>query len=98
MMQVDPIFLWGRRLVDQERFTVLELEAVDKEVTAVVDECVRFADQSPWPSPEFLYEDVYVRSPYIHLKNADRDPAWRASVREDKQPDAFWRHAVEGEK
>jgi pyruvate dehydrogenase E1 component alpha subunit len=94
MMQVDPIFLWGKRLIEQERFTTAELEAVDKEVIAEVDACVRFADESPWPSHESLYEDVYVRSPYIHLKAADKDPAWKASIREDKHPDTFWRHAV----
>ncbi|MCL4820328.1 MAG: pyruvate dehydrogenase (acetyl-transferring) E1 component subunit alpha [Vicinamibacteria bacterium] len=94
MMQVDPIFLWGKRLIEQERFTTAELEAVDKEVIAEVDACVRFADESPWPSHESLFEDVYVRSPYIHLKAADKDPAWKASVREDKHPDTFWRHAV----
>ncbi len=94
MMQVDPIFLWGKRLIEQERFTTAELEAVDKEVIAEVDACVRFADESPWPSHESLFEDVYVRSPYIHLKAADKDPAWKASIREDKHPDTFWRHAV----
>jgi pyruvate dehydrogenase E1 component alpha subunit len=94
MMQVDPIFLWGKRLIEQERFTTAELEAADKEVIAEVDACVRFADESPWPSHESLYEDVYVRSPYIHLKAADKDPAWKASIREDKHPDTFWRHAV----
>ncbi len=94
MMQVDPIFLWGKRLIEQERFTTAELEAADKEVIAEVDACVRFADESPWPTHESLYEDVYVRSPYIHLKSADKDPAWKASIREDKHPDTFWRHAV----
>ena len=35
---------------------------------------------------ESLYEDVYVRSPYIHMKSAEKDPAWKASIREDRLP------------
>jgi pyruvate dehydrogenase E1 component alpha subunit len=87
MMQFDPIFLWSRRLLEQERFGEAELAAVDKEVQALVEECVRFVDQSPDPSPESLYEDVYVRSPYINIAAAERDPAWRAALREDRVPE-----------
>ena len=48
---------------------------------------VRYAEQSPWPSPETLYEDVYVRSPYIHQRSAEKDPAWRAARTEDRVPE-----------
>ncbi len=87
MMKYDPIYLFGKRLVEQERFTQLELDAIDKVVTEIVDECVRFSDKSPWPTLESLWEDVYVRSPYIHMRAAEKDPAWRASVREDRVPE-----------
>ena len=42
--------------------------------------------RAPIRPPESLYEDVYVRSPYINMKAAEKDPAWRASVREDRVP------------
>jgi pyruvate dehydrogenase E1 component alpha subunit len=86
MMKFDPIYQFGRRLIEQERFTQAELDALDKEMLAIVDECVRFADHSPWPTNESLYEDVYVRSPYMNMKAAEKDPAWKAAVREDKLP------------
>jgi pyruvate dehydrogenase E1 component alpha subunit len=86
MMSFDPIFLWTKRLVEQERFTTAELEAVDKEILAQVEEAVRFAEESPVPAPETLYEDVYVRSPYINMKAAEKDPAWRHAIREDRMP------------
>ncbi len=89
MMRYDPIFQFGKRLIDQERFTQGELDAVDEEVLAQVDESARFAEESPVPPPEALYEDVYVRSPYINLKAAERDPAWRAAIREDRLPEEF---------
>jgi len=38
------------------------------------------------PAPETLYEDVYVRSPYINMKAAEKDPAWRHAIREDRMP------------
>ena len=30
-----------------------------------------------------------MRSPYINVKAAERDPAWRAAVTEDRVPEAF---------
>jgi hypothetical protein len=46
-------------------------------------------EQSPDPTPQSLYEDVYVRSPYINMKAAEKDPAWRAAVREDRVPEVL---------
>src|SRR6187549_2805403 len=86
MMKSDPILLFGRRLMEQERFTQADLDAIDKDVMAQMEDAVTFTEQSPDPTPESLYEDVYVRSPYIHLKTAEKDPAWRAAVREDRVP------------
>jgi len=86
MMKSDPILLFGRRLMEQERFTQADLDAIDKDVMAQMEDAVTFTEQSPDPTPESLYEDVYVRSPYIHLKTAEKDPAWRAAIREDRVP------------
>ena len=86
MMKSDPILLFGRRLMEQERFTQADLDAIDKDVLAQMEDAVTFTEQSPDPTPESLYEDVYVRSPYIHMKTAEKDPAWRASIREDRVP------------
>jgi len=89
MMRHDPILLFGEIVKKQHGVDAAELEAIDKDVQAQVTEAVRFADQSPWPSVETLYEDVYVRSPYIHHAAADKDPAWRSSVAEDRTPEPF---------
>jgi pyruvate dehydrogenase E1 component alpha subunit len=96
MMRFDPILRFGKVLKDQHGVTEAELEAMDKDVLAQVADSVRFADQSPWPAPETLYEDVYVRSPYIHHKAADKDPAWRAATKEDRVPESFpaWRETA----
>jgi pyruvate dehydrogenase E1 component alpha subunit len=89
MMKSDPVLVWGRRLVEQERFTKEDLEAADKEILARMDDAVAYVEQSPDPTVETLYEDVYVRSPYIHAKSAEKDPAWRAAEREDRVPEVF---------
>jgi len=89
MMKHDPIYQFGKRLIDQERFTQAELDAIDKEIMAQVDDSVQFAEQSPWPSAATLYEDVYVRSPYVNLRAAEKDPAWKAAEREDRVPEEF---------
>jgi hypothetical protein len=86
MMKSDPILLFGKRLMEQERLTQAELEALDKDVLAQMEDAVTFTEQSPDPAPESLYEDVYVRSPYIHMKSAEKDPAWQAAQREDRLP------------
>jgi pyruvate dehydrogenase E1 component alpha subunit len=87
MMQYDPIHQFGKRLMEQERFSAAELEAADKDVLAQIDEAVRYVEESPFPPPESLYEDVYVRSPYINMQAAEKDPAWRAAVRDDRVPE-----------
>jgi pyruvate dehydrogenase E1 component alpha subunit len=89
MMKSDPILLWGKRLMEQERFTQADLDAVDKDVLAQMEAAVAFVESSPDPPVESMYEDVYVRSPYINMKAAEKDPAWRAAIREDRVPPAL---------
>ena len=47
------------------------------------------AEESPFPGPETLHEDVYVRSPYMNMAAAEKDPAWQASIKEDRVPEKF---------
>ena len=89
MMGHDPILRFAKVLKEQHKVAEADLEAMDKDVLAQVADSVRFADQSPWPTPDTLYQDVYVRSPYIHHQAADKDPAWRDSVKEDRVPEDF---------
>jgi len=89
MMQYDPIHLFGKRLLEQERIAQAELDALDKDVLAQVDEAVKFTEESAFPPLESLYEDVYVRSPYMNMAAAEKDPAWRAAVKEDRVPEKY---------
>lgn len=40
------------------------IEAMEKKVEDLVNECVKFAEESPFPDPEELYKDVYAEANY----------------------------------
>lgn len=58
--RADPITRFRRFLTDKKIARAAELDAVDAEVESETAEAVRFAEESPAPPPEALYEDVYV--------------------------------------
>jgi pyruvate dehydrogenase E1 component alpha subunit len=89
MMRHDPILQFAKRMAEEHGVSKAELDRVDHELMAEVDAAVRFADESPWPPAETLFEDVYVRSPYVHERAAASDPAWRAATAEDRSPEPF---------
>ncbi|MGV3721367.1 MAG: pyruvate dehydrogenase (acetyl-transferring) E1 component subunit alpha [Actinomycetota bacterium] len=55
----DPIGMVEGWLVKQKVLKEKDVEKIHAEVQAEVDECLRFAEESPWPAPEALYEHVY---------------------------------------
>ncbi|NDJ36096.1 MAG: pyruvate dehydrogenase (acetyl-transferring) E1 component subunit alpha [Chloroflexi bacterium] len=56
----DPIKLWGNHLINEGVVNSDRLDEIEKGAEKAVDEAVRFARESPLPSPEELYTDVYV--------------------------------------
>jgi pyruvate dehydrogenase E1 component alpha subunit len=56
----DPIAAFSRRLMDDGLLDEHDVEEMEAEVKAIVDDAVEFADRSPEPPPESLFEDVYV--------------------------------------
>src|SRR3954462_10953015 len=65
----DPIEAFGKRLVDEGALSEKDLEKLDEEAVAAIDEAVEFADNSPFPDLDSLYDDIYVLE-------GDRAPAW----------------------
>ncbi len=62
----DPIPLFGQAL---EREGVLDAgarELIEREAGERVERAVAFAESSPFPTPESLYEDVYVLDEQVH--------------------------------
>jgi len=56
----DPIATFAGRLVESGAIEDGEPERIDEAVVARVDEAVAFADRSPFPPPESLYDSIYV--------------------------------------
>jgi pyruvate dehydrogenase E1 component alpha subunit len=56
----DPLVTFGERLVAEGVLTEDARDELDRAAIARVDEAVAFADASPAPAPESLYDDVYV--------------------------------------
>ena len=46
--------------------TAEAIDEINNRISQVVDDSVRFADESPYPDPQELYRDVYLGEyPYI---------------------------------
>jgi len=55
----DPIPKLGKKLIQDKTATTEDLEKMDEDIRAEVEECVKFAMDSPDPAPEELYTDVF---------------------------------------
>jgi pyruvate dehydrogenase E1 component alpha subunit len=75
----DPIETFRTRLADEGVLSEDEYKELDERTVKLVDESVEFADQSPFPDLDTLYQDIYVygdqvrgwysvdeRSPEVH--------------------------------
>ena len=82
----DPIQAFAKRLQDEDVITKDQFEELDEKAIETVDEAVRFADESPFPDLDSLYDDVYVfdsdvpawwtvdeRSPEVHRGEQERE-------------------------
>jgi pyruvate dehydrogenase E1 component alpha subunit len=64
--QRDPIELFARRLAQEGVIAAGDRETLDAGAIARVDEAVAFADASPFPAPDTLYDDVYKLGSQVH--------------------------------
>lgn len=58
----DPIGILERHILAEKLATQEALETIDDEVEATIQEAVEFAENSPFPAPEALFEDIYVEA------------------------------------
>jgi pyruvate dehydrogenase E1 component alpha subunit len=55
----DPIKRFKEKLLQTNTLTEPEFQQIEKEVSAEIEETVKFAMESPYPAPEEALEDVY---------------------------------------
>lgn len=58
----DPIGVLERHIYSEKAATKEELERIDDDVEKVIDEAVDFAEKSPFPSLDSLFENIYVEN------------------------------------
>lgn len=63
----DPIEMVLKTILDKKFANEQEIETINLRVTEVVEDSVRFAEESPWPDPSELYTDVYVQKDYPYI-------------------------------
>lgn len=59
----DPIEKFKKRGLERNLFTEDELSKIDSEVRALIEDAVKFAEESPWPGSKEVLTDVYVNYP-----------------------------------
>ena len=64
----DPLKQFRETAIPQGDVTAEELDRIDRESEELMEEAIRFADDSPMPEPLEIYEDVYVDFPLDQLK------------------------------
>ena len=85
----DPIARLGVFLLEKKFAKPADLEGIDKDVMLEVDDCIKFSEESPWPPAEYMYEDIYVKTPTLNWRAVEKDPAWERSLPDDRVPVAY---------
>jgi pyruvate dehydrogenase E1 component alpha subunit len=60
----DPIEHCKKKLLEEFAYTEQEIEVINNRVRDIVEESVRFAEESPWPNDDELLKDVYKQEDY----------------------------------
>ena len=64
----DPLKQFREAVIPQGDITAADLDRIDKESEELMEDAIKFADESPMPEGLELYEDVYVNYPTELLK------------------------------
>ncbi|AEV32747.1 pyruvate dehydrogenase E1 component, alpha subunit [Owenweeksia hongkongensis DSM 17368] len=65
----DPILIVENVIKDKKYATKKELEEIDQRVKDLVNECVKFAEESDFPDPEDLFKNIYTQEDYPFITN-----------------------------
>ena len=60
----DPIEHCKKKLLEEFELAEKDIEVINDRVKSIVDESVRFAEESPWPNDDELLKDVYKQEDY----------------------------------
>ncbi|MBL4716446.1 MAG: pyruvate dehydrogenase (acetyl-transferring) E1 component subunit alpha [Bacteroidetes bacterium] len=60
----DPIDVLLNTIKKNKLATSKEIQKINTKVDSIVDKSIKFAEDSPYPDPEDLYEDIYAQKDY----------------------------------
>jgi len=60
----DPIEQVREVILKEKYADEAWITEIEEKVKGIVDESVKFAEESPWPQPEELFDDIYIQSDY----------------------------------
>jgi pyruvate dehydrogenase E1 component alpha subunit len=63
----DPIEHVLNVIKTQQFATEAEIETINDKVKAIIDDCVEFAENSPWPDDSEVYKDIYTDENYPYI-------------------------------
>jgi pyruvate dehydrogenase E1 component alpha subunit len=66
--KIDPVERMKSYLIENDILKDEEVEKMIDDIENEVMEAIEFADETPFPEPEALYEDMFTGTPYIHDK------------------------------
>ena len=65
----DPIEITREAILKEGYADEQWFDDMDVKIKGIVDESVKFSEESPWPEPSELYTDVYVEDNYPFIKS-----------------------------
>ena len=63
----DPIEMVKNTLLEQKMATEEEIEKINERINDIVEDSVKFAEESPYPDPSELFKDVYMEENYPYI-------------------------------
>ena len=60
----DPIIKVSETILKNKFATQADLDAIDNKINIIVEDCVKFAEESPWPNDDEVLKDVYIDPNY----------------------------------
>jgi pyruvate dehydrogenase E1 component alpha subunit len=60
----DPIKMLESKILDNKIASEDEIKEIKEKIKVEIDEAAEFAENSPYPEPEALYEDNYLQEDY----------------------------------
>ncbi len=61
----DPINKVLNTILENNFATQAEIDAINSKIDTLVEQSVKFAEESPWPDDSEVYKDVYVNDNYV---------------------------------